>query len=155
MQPVINAEKGSSSKQSGAKASQLFTALQKSLSSYASKNKECAKNAAAMKRYMRDQFPYLGIKAPPRRSVLKDFVATFRSELQEFDVLTSLLYELWEAEEREFQCCGVDLMEKFKDVLLGGGFDEAVGVVKHCLVTKSWWDIVDAISYPGMNNWIN
>ncbi len=139
----------SSSEVIGKKSSDLFLALQDLLSSYVKSNPECAKYAPSIEKYMRSQFPFFGIKSPPRRTMLKEFVERFDKELHQFDSLSSLLCELWEGDKREFQSCGVDLMEKFKDVLLSEGFDEAVGVVKHCLVTKSWWDTVDAISYPG------
>ena len=31
-------------------------------------------NAAPMKKYMRDQFEYLGIKTPERKALLKEFI---------------------------------------------------------------------------------
>lgn len=106
-----------------------------------------------MSKYMRNKFPFLGLKAPARRALLMSFVASNKDKLHDRDILTGLLYGLWDAEEREFQGCGVDLLEQFKAVLLDGDdekiFREAVSVAKHCVVTKSWWDTVDAIAYPG------
>ena len=128
----------------------LFSRLHETLMSHASEHPECSEYAPSIEKYMRFKFPFFGIKSPPRRALLKKFVASFDSEFHDFDTLASLLHKLWEAKEREFQNCGVDLMEQFKDVLLSRGFDEAVGVVQHCIVTKSWWDTVDAISYPGI-----
>jgi len=131
-------------------SSTLFSTLQDTLTLYASEHLECSKYVPMIEKYMRFKFSCFGIKAPPRRTLLKKFVARFDTELHNFDILAPFLRELWEAKEREFQGCAVDLMVQFKDVLLGRGFDEAVGVVQHCIVNKSWWDTVDAISYPGI-----
>ena len=102
---------------------------------------------------MRGQFPFLGLKAPARRALQKEFLRENGEGLQVRETLMAVVRGLWEQEEREFQGFGVDLLAEYRDVLLGeteAEFWEAVGVAQHCVVTKSWWDTVDAISYPGV-----
>lgn len=50
------------------------------------------------------------------------------------------------------QSTGCDLASKYKQLLVGENkdeFDEGLACVKHLLTTKSWWDTVDMLSYPG------
>ena len=68
------------------------------------------------------------------------------------DVLMSCLCSLWEEEMREMQSCGCDIAHKYWHVLLGteeGDFKMGVACVQHLITSKSWWDSVDALSYPG------
>lgn len=54
-------------------------------------------------------------------------------------------YESWEIRTRGIsRALGVDLLIQHRYVLLGETEHEAVGVAKHCIVTNSWWDTVDA-----------
>lgn len=146
------APSGSSSSATGDMARELTSRLRVLLTSHVSSHPECKQYATSISKYMRNQFVFMGLKAPARRALQKEFVRENGESLKTREVLAEFMNALWEEEEREFQACGVDLLAQYKEVLLGeteAEFWEAVGVAEHCVVTKSWWDTVDAISYPG------
>ena len=58
-------------------------------------------NAAPMKKYMREQFEFLGLKAPLRRMLIKAFYAEHGPP--PLDELQALVHRLWEMPYREYQ----------------------------------------------------
>ncbi len=134
------------------KVTSMLATFRHLLTSYAASHLECAKYAPAISKYMRNKFTFLGLKAPARRALQKEFLAESGSDLEDRRTLMEFVRCLWEQDERDFQGFGVDLLAQYRETLLGVTEDDfrgAVGVVEHCVVTKSWWDTVDAISYPG------
>jgi len=97
-------------------------------------------NAAPMKAYMRDQFEYLGIKTPERRTLFKEFLNTHG--LPEGNELEEVLLALWALPEREFQYTAIGLLGKFEKQLPPVFID----TLETLLVTKSWWDTVDSLA---------
>jgi 3-methyladenine DNA glycosylase AlkD len=96
--------------------------------------------AAPMKKYMRDQFEYLGIKTPQSSALLKKFIDEFGlPPIRELDMI---LRDLWELPQREFQYVAVSLLGKFEEQLPA----EFIETVEYLIVTKSWWDTVDSIA---------
>ena len=96
--------------------------------------------AAPMKKYMRDQFEYLGIKTPQNALLQKEF---YREHgLPELSELDEVVHDLWSLPEREFQYVGMGLLGKFEKQLPA----EFIDTVEYLIVTKSWWDTVDAIA---------
>jgi 3-methyladenine DNA glycosylase AlkD len=96
--------------------------------------------AAPMKRYMRDQFEYLGIKAPDVGISLKQHIR--EHGLPPLAELDTVLRDLWALPQREFQYAANGLLEKFEGELP----PEFIETLEYLLVTKSWWDTVDAIA---------
>lgn len=96
--------------------------------------------AAPMKKYMRDQFEYLGIKSPQIAAVQKEFYRA--NGLPELSELDEILRELWSLPQREFQYVGMGLLGRFEKQLPA----EFIDTVEYLIVTKSWWDTVDAIA---------
>lgn len=95
-------------------------------------------NAAAMKKYMKDLFPFLGIKAAERRELSRDFI----KELCNVEDFEPVVLDLWALPEREYQYVAVDFLIKKKKYL-----DEShIDFIEYLLVTKSWWDTVDALA---------
>ena len=96
--------------------------------------------AAPMKKYMRDQFEYLGIKSPQFKALMKDFIAeNGLPPLRELDVI---LRELWSLPQREFQYAATSFLGRLEDDLPA----RFIKTIEYMLVTKSWWDTVDTIS---------
>ena len=96
--------------------------------------------AAPMKKYMRDQFEYLGIKSPQFKLLMKEHIAAHdMPPISELDVI---LRELWSLPQREFQYAGTSLLGR-SEKRLAPGFMRAM---EYMIVTKSWWDTVDTIS---------
>ena len=98
------------------------------------------KQAGPMKRYMRDQFEYLGIKLP----VLYQLLRAYRAEqgLPSLTDLDQVVRELWALPQREFQYSATSLLERFEGALPSG----FIRTLEYLIVTKSWWDTVDTIS---------
>ena len=98
------------------------------------------KKAAPMKRYMRDQFEYLGINVPEMGKLLKQHIR--QHGLPPLADLDSILRDLWALPQREFQYAANGLLEKFEGQLP----PEFIETLQYLLVTKSWWDTVDTIA---------
>ncbi len=98
------------------------------------------KAAAPMKRYMRDQFEYLGIKGPR----LDELTRQYRRDhgLPSLADLDEVVRDLWALPQREFQYAAMGLLAR-SEKQLPAGF---IHTLEHLLVTKSWWDTVDTIS---------
>ena len=103
------------------------------------KNADAAQ-AAPMKKYMRDQFEYLGIKTPQNAALQKQFYAEYG--LPEVSELDSILRDLWALPQREFQYVGLGLLNKLEKKLPA----QYIKTIEYLIVTKSWWDTVDAIA---------
>ncbi len=131
----------------------LVTEFGKLCAAQVAAHPECKTNAVWMAKYMRNQFKFFGLKAPMRRELQKELVKTHKDTFRDRSFLLQFLPLLWEQEEREFQCFGVDLLQQFRKDVLGSSsaedFKEASSCVERLLTYKSWWDTVDALSYPG------
>ena len=112
-----------------------------------------AKYAQEIKKYMRNQFDFFGIKAPQRRTLQKEVIDKNKEILKDREVLFSFLRELWLQDEREFQAFGTDFCQQFRKEMLGitdDHFREAVAQVEMSIMSKSWWDTVDNLAYQGV-----
>jgi 3-methyladenine DNA glycosylase AlkD len=96
--------------------------------------------AAPMKKYMRDQFEYLGIKTPQNTALQKEFYKT--NGLPELSELDEILRDLWSLPQREFQYVAVGLLGRFNKQIPA----KFIKTIEYMLVTKSWWDTVDIIA---------
>ncbi len=96
--------------------------------------------AAPMKKYMRDQFEFLGIKTPERRELQKQF---FNSQkLPSTLELKPILRDLWALPQREFQYAGIGLLGRLVKALPQG----FTSTIEYLIITKPWWDTVDALA---------
>jgi 3-methyladenine DNA glycosylase AlkD len=97
--------------------------------------------AAPMKKYMRDQFEYLGIKSLQVKTL-------FRQAIQEngfpsFEELDEVVRELWELPQREYQYLAISIMERLEKKLP----TSAIKTLEYMITHKSWWDTVDNIAH--------
>ncbi len=93
-----------------------------------------------MAKYMKNLFPYLGIKTPERKEIIKKFYKEFG--LPKISDLEQIIRDLWELPEREFQYCAIGLMVKLKDKVE----KDIIELYEYLITTKSWWDSVDGIA---------
>ncbi len=96
--------------------------------------------AAPMKRYMRDQFDYLGIKVPELMALLKEQERLHG--LPPLDDLDTVLQDLWALPQREYQYAANSILGRFAPQLPAG----FIATLEYLIVTKSWWDTVDTIA---------
>ena len=133
-------------------ASKLVEQFRRSCCDHVASHPECKKDALWMEKYLRNQFRFFGLKSPARRVIEKDILDTNKMVLQDRTNLMGVVTLLWEQEEREFQCFGCTLLEKYRKTLVGSSdleFHEALEMVKKCICTKSWWDTVDMLASHG------
>jgi 3-methyladenine DNA glycosylase AlkD len=96
--------------------------------------------AGPMKRYMRDQFDYLGLKGPALDELLRKHIATH--SLPPLVDLDRIARDLWALPQREFQYAATSLIGRMEKQLPA----TFIRTLEFLLVTKSWWDTVDTIS---------
>ena len=102
--------------------------------------------AEPMRAYMRDQFDFLGIKSPERKSIHK---AVIENVGYSTDVL-AVAELLWKKREREYQYSACELLtavvksKRLRPLL--AATDESISRIEKLITTKSWWDTVDALA---------
>ncbi|HJF32790.1 MAG TPA: DNA alkylation repair protein [Sporosarcina psychrophila] len=103
----------------------------------ANQNKELA---APMKAYLKNHFPFFGIKSPLRKELLKEQFKEYAlpEPVQFFDEV----WKLYNLPEREYQYAAIALIEKMKKHLTTEDFPTLLQLIE----TKSWWDSVDSIA---------
>ncbi len=97
--------------------------------------------AAPMKKYMRDQFEYLGIKSPQLKALFRQMVQ--ENGYPSANEIDHVIRELWGLPEREYQYAAISLMERLEKKLPSN----AIKTLAYMIVHKSWWDTVDNISH--------
>ena len=98
------------------------------------------KAAREMSKYMKDQFPFFGIKSPELAEIIR---ASLRDHgLLQSDVLQETVIDCWAQPEREFQYCGAGLLRRGIRVSEAG----LIQTIEELITRKSWWDTVDNIA---------
>ena len=97
--------------------------------------------AGPMKKYMRDQFEYLGIKSPQLKILCRQVIQ--KNGLPALEELHGMIRELWDLPQREFQYVAMGLMERLEKKLPAN----AIKTLEYMIAHKSWWDTVDNISH--------
>jgi len=96
--------------------------------------------AVSMRAYMRDQFPFLGIRGPLQRALAREVVAGLARPV-EAD-LRSVAVRCWALPAREYQYFACGLLRRHAKVCSA----DFLGTAQHLIVTKPWWDTVDALA---------
>lgn len=103
-------------------------------------DKEIARGQQA---YMKDLFPFFGIKATERRIISQ---AHFKTHgLLEEAELYAVVEALWELPMREYQYTGQELLQFHRKRFTV----DTIRCLEHCITHKSWWDTVDALNSHG------
>jgi 3-methyladenine DNA glycosylase AlkD len=99
--------------------------------------------AGPMANYMRDQFPFLGLKSGQRQALFKQFLAEYGlPQLPEFK---AMVLDLWQLPHREYQYTAQDLWHRLRKQLT----PEFVDLLEYLITNKSWWDTVDGLASHG------
>lgn len=111
--------------------------------------------AVPMAAYMRDQFPFLGIRTQDRRALAKSFLKDTKKEPLNWDFVD----RCWAEDQREFQYLVCEYLRVHQRELT----PQDLPHLKRLIVTKSWWDTIDgldrivgavALEYPVANQTI-
>lgn len=97
-------------------------------------------NAAAMQRYMKDISPFIGLKTPERRALLKAHIDTYG--LPPIEDLPTICRSAFAQAEREWHYCAVDLLMRMAKKL----GPEHLPLIEELITTKSRWDTVDMLA---------
>ena len=100
-----------------------------------------------MQRYMRDQFPFLGVTAPGQKAAWRAATADLARRLPE-PVVVEAVGDLWARPEREHQYLACTLANRHaRPAARGAGPTPAfLDTVEALLTTRPWWDTVDALA---------
>jgi 3-methyladenine DNA glycosylase AlkD len=96
--------------------------------------------AIPMAAYMKNLFPYLGIKKPQRAVIQKELFKQHVIKTEKELIETLLL--LWDKPEREYHYAACDLAQRYKK--LWG--PKILNTFELLIRTKSWWDTVDTLA---------
>lgn len=94
-------------------------------------------NQEPMERYMRDQFPFLGLKTPQRKAESKAYISESK-KLPMAEVFKEIA-ELYDRDEREYQYVAIDIAVANVKRL---SFNDLENLTQYIQI-KSWWDTVD------------
>lgn len=97
-------------------------------------------DAVGMRAYMRDQFPFLGIRSQRRVELSRAAIAALPRPAAA-DVV-AVARACWALDEREYQYAGCWYARRFVKVLDASFLPEARFLVS----TRSWWDTVDELA---------
>lgn len=114
---------------------QYFDALQAGLRELADPGR-----AEPMSAYMRQQFPFWGISATPRRNLVREVAR--RLPALPAGELRGLVGRAYAEPEREWQYAALDLLVLNRRQLGPDWLDE----LEKLVTTKSWWDTVDVLA---------
>ena len=119
-------------------------------------NNRNPENAKKMAAYMKNKFPFMGIPAPLRNELFKEFQYKF-GKINIIDI-EPLVYKLWALPEREYQYLAIALLLKIKKQLTPSHLE----FILELITDKSWWDSIDALAphfvgnilseYPNLRN---
>ncbi|MEM9090797.1 MAG: DNA alkylation repair protein [Cyanobacteria bacterium P01_F01_bin.53] len=96
--------------------------------------------AVPMKKYMRNQFEFLGIKSPEHTRLFKQFVA--EHGLPTVAQLEPLILTLWQWPEREYQYLALSFLRRLRSQLAPA----IAPTIETLIVEKSWWDTIDSLA---------
>lgn len=96
--------------------------------------------ARGQEAYMKNLFPFFGIKTDERRAVTK---AYFKEQgILDEQTLYAVVSELWSLPQREFQYTGQELLHAHRKHFTV----DTIACIEQCIIHKSWWDTVDALN---------
>lgn len=100
-----------------------------------------ADNAAAMAKYMKGNFAFLGLKTDLRRTLHKQVAEGHNQEVK--DNARDIAKALYTKPQREYHYSAIEILIK---QLKKKFHKEDIALIEYLLVTNSWWDSVDTIS---------
>lgn len=105
--------------------------------------------AEKMEAYMRNLFPFLGIKAPIRKKVFSAWYKHYKTDA--ITNVRTITFALYKQPYRELHYCAMELFQKAcnKKYLL-----DDHKLITELITTHSWWDTVDFIAKHILGNYL-
>lgn len=97
--------------------------------------------AEPMERYMKNQFPFLGIKTPERKVLLRQFYKE-TGILQEECLPEAFIREAWALPEREYHYAALTVLARQPGWLK----EQHIPLLEELITTNAWWDSVDTLA---------
>ena len=97
--------------------------------------------AIPMENYMKNHFPFYGIKTDKRRLIFKAIWQEHHNEVKQNS--REIALQLFTFKEREMHYCGIEIL--IKNLKKNYQIDD-IQLIEKILTTNSWWDSVDTIS---------
>lgn len=105
------------------------------------KKNSSPENAVTMAKYMKNNFPFFGIKTEERRRIFKEI---WKENKQEVSANTrAIAVALYSKQEREFHYCAIEILIK---ELRGNYKKDDIHLIEKMINNNSWWDSVDTIA---------
>ncbi|PZX92081.1 DNA alkylation repair protein [Flavobacterium aquariorum] len=98
-------------------------------------------NAAAMSKYMKNNFQFFGIKTDDRRRIFKAIWTENQKEVSNNS--REIALSLYFKKERELHYCALEILIKN---LKNKYKKEDIQLIEKLIITNSWWDSVDVIA---------
>lgn len=95
--------------------------------------------AVPMAKYMKNKFPFLGIKTPQRKTLAKEFM---KERKKDKEVDWDFIDKCFNLPEREFQYLAIHYMDVVKKLFTIDDMEKIESLITY----KSWWDTVDSIN---------
>lgn len=104
--------------------------------------------ATRMSNYMKDKFPFYGIRSPQRKELTK----VFHQELKGADQqeILEIVQEAWAQDYREFHYFAMEALFKSKRTWT----EQSFGIMQEQIVTNSWWDTVDFVASNSIGTYL-
>jgi 3-methyladenine DNA glycosylase AlkD len=99
--------------------------------------------------YMRDRFPFIGMKTEIRRSAQKSWIDSLKT-LEDRSLRWLIIRALWNKEERDYHYTAIDLLNSWPKKFYS---EEDAVELEWMLNENSWWDSVDAIASNYLGKW--
>ncbi|MDT0557483.1 DNA alkylation repair protein [Ichthyenterobacterium sp. W332] len=100
-----------------------------------------AEFALQMHEYMKRQFPFLGVKSPLRKQLLKEVLANHKEDV--IKNVRNIAETLYAKSEREYHYCAIEILAK---ILSKKYKEEDLEYITALIYTNSHWDTVDFIA---------
>lgn len=113
------------------------------------KQNENPENAFAMAKYMKNNFPFFGIKTQERRRIFKEIWKENKEEVSAN--AREIALDLYSKPEREFQYCAIEILIK---ELQGNYKKEDIQLIEKLISDNSWWDSVDTIAKYNLGEYL-
>lgn len=98
-------------------------------------------SAPAMEKYMKNLFPFFGLKTDVRRALLKAELVNHKTEVKEN--AREIALQLYSKPQREFHYTAIEIL--MKELKKDFRKDDIV-LIEQLVITNSWWDSVDTIA---------